>query len=278
MKVLIIGAKGMLGQELAKVFAEADDLLLWDREDIDITQADQVLDKIKEQKPDLVINSAAYNDVDGCETNFEIAKAVNGDGPANVARACQEAGAVFIHYSTDYVFDGSKKEGYKEDDQPNPISKYGESKLLGEKVLDLCDKSYVIRTSRLYGKPATGEGAKKSFVDVMLKLADERDSLDIVDEEYSNPTYVVDLARQTKVLFDGDYDFGLYHGVNEGACTWFDFANEIFRIAGKNVTINRVGSDKFPRPAKRPAYSSLINTKLPELRSWQEALFDYLNS
>ena len=279
MKIIIIGASGMLGQELVKVFENGEqnnELLKWGRAELDISNEEQVLERIVNESPDLVINSAAYNDVDGCETNFEIAKAVNGDGPVNIARACQKVGAIFIHYGTDYVFAGDKKEGYTENDQAVPISKYGQSKLMGEKALQENDKTYVIRTSRLYGHPALSEGAKKSFVDVMLKLAEDRDKLDIVDEEYSNPTYVLDLAQQTKVLLDGDYKYGLYHGVNEGACTWADFARETFRIAGKNVIINKVGSDKFPRPAKRPAYSSLINTKLPKSRKWEEALKDYL--
>ena len=267
----------MLGAQLQKVFA-AHDLVCCDREEIDITSEEQVEQKVLEIKPDLIVNSAAFNDVDRCETDFDIAKAVNSDGPINIAKAAQKVGAVFVHYSSDYVFDGTKKDGYVEIDQPGPISRYGESKLGGEKVFNYCDKAYVIRTSRLFGSPAKSEGAKKSFVDVMLFLSETRDSLDVVDEEFSNPTFVNDLAAQTKVLVDGNYDFGLYHGVNEGACTWFEFAKAIFEILGKNVTINPVSSDKFPRPAKRPEFSSLINTKLPKLRHWREALSAYLNS
>jgi dTDP-4-dehydrorhamnose reductase len=275
MKVLIVGAQGMLGAQLQKVFIDHE-LVCCDRDEIDITKVDQVEQKVLEIKPDLIINSAAYNDVDNCESHFEIAQAVNIDGPINLAKAAQKVGAVFVHYSSDYVFEGTKEEGYSEIDHPNPISKYGESKLGGEKVLEYCDKAYVIRTSRLFGAPAKSEGAKKSFVDVMVSLAEKRDTLDVVDEEFSNPTYVNDLAAQTRVLIDGNYDYGIYHGVNEGACTWFEFAKQIFVISGKNVTINPVSSDKFPRPAKRPAYSSLINTKLPKLRHWREALEEYL--
>ena len=275
MKILIVGAKGMLGQELATVFSDST-LILWDKNDLDITNGEVVEKKIEELRPELIINSAAYNNVDACETNFELAKAVNGDGPINLAKAAEKVEATFIHYSTDYVFEGTKESGYNEDDQPAPISKYGESKLFGERVLDYCKRCYVIRTSRLYGLPAVSDGAKKSFVDVMLKLAEDKDSLEVVDEEFSNPTYVVDLALKTRELFDGKLPHGLYHVVNEGACTWYEFATEIFKLADKGVTIKPVASTVYNRPAKRPKYSSLINNKLPKLRNWREALAAYL--
>ena len=277
MKILIIGAKGMLGQELAKTFV-GNDLVLFDKEDLDITNREQVFKKLEELRSDVVINAAAYNNVDGAEEDFEMALKVNGEGPSNLARAAEFIGARFIQYSSDYVFDGTRKEGYTEDDIPQPISKYGESKLATENIFVHCMNCYLIRTSRLFGKPAISEGAKKSFVDVMLKLGKEKDSLDLVDEEWSNPTYVVDLANQTKVLLEGDYQPGIYHITNEGACTWYDFAQEIFHQAGINVQTAPVGGDKFPRPAERPMYSSLLNKKLPLMRPWQVALRDYLIS
>ncbi len=265
----------MLGQELAKVFAK-DDLLLWDRNEIDIVDAAAVEQKVCSSKPDLIINAAAYNAVDDCETNFEIAKKINAGGPVNLAKAANEVGAVLIHYSTDYVFDGNRVEGYKENDIPAPISKYGESKMFGEKALNEHTKSYLIRTSRLFGKLASSEGAKKSFVDVMLNLAENKKELMVVDEELSCPTYVVDLAQATKALIDSKKDFGIYHLTNHGACSWLDFAKEIFKIAKKDVILIPVGSDHFPRPAKRPKFSCLLNTKFAPLRTWQEALKNYL--
>lgn len=278
MKILIIGSKGMLGQDLAEVFS-VQELILWDKDEIDITDEDLAFKKIKEEKPDVIINSAAYNDVDGCEDSFELAKKVNGYAVGYLAKAAKEIGAVLIHYSTDYVFKGDKKEGYKEDDRPNPQSKYAESKYLGEQELQKnTDKYYLIRTSRLFGKPAIAVGAKKSFVDKMLELSKNHDKLEVVDEEYSNPTYTPDLARQTKYIVENKLLFGIYHAVNEGACTWYEFAKEIFKIKNIDVKLVPVGSDKFPRLAKRPNYSSLINTKLPKLRSWQEALRDYLSN
>ena len=275
MKVLIIGSKGMLGQELAKSFAKFD-LTLWDKEEIDITNAEQVKKMIKDLSPDLVINAAAYNAVDDIEENYEVAKKVNVDGPINLAKTAGEEGAVFVHYSTDYVFDGQKKEGYFEHDLPSPISRYGESKFLGEEVLEHNPAGFVIRSSRLFGLPAKSEGAKKSFIELMLKLADEKDELEIVDEEVSNPTYVVDLAEATKDLTTGNYHPGIYHIANEGGCTWCEFAIEIFSQTKKTVKVKPVPSSRFPRPAKRPAYSSLQNTKFPRMRHWKKALKDFL--
>lgn len=267
----------MLGQELAKTFSQYE-LILWDKEELDITDAEAVKKAIRELKPELIINSAAYNAVDDCETNFELAKKINADGPVNLAKAANSIGAVFVHYSTDYVFDGAKKEGYVEYDLPAPISRYGESKYLGEEVLEHNEATFLIRTSRLFGKQASAPGAKKSFVEAMLKLADEKDELELVDEEQSSPTYAADLAEQTKLLVEGSYLPGIYHATNEGSCTWYEFASEIFRQSGKTAKVHRVNADRFPRPARRPKFSSLKNTKLPRMRLWQEALADFLKA
>jgi len=275
MKILIVGARGMLGQELAKVFA-AHDLHLWDKDELDITNSFLVEEKLVDLHPDIIINSAAYNAVDEAEQRFDLALKINHHGPVNLAKAANKIGATLVHYSSDYVFDGQKKDGYVEHDLPTPISHYGESKYLGEEVREHNPETYLIRTSRLFGKPALSGEAKKSFVEVMLKLADKKNELEIVDEELSNPTYVVDLAVQTKVLVEGNYHPGIYHMTNEGACTWFEFAKEIFQQAGKQISLNPVGGDKFSRPAKRPSFSSLKNTKLPAMRSWQEALTDFV--
>ena len=277
MKVLIIGAKGMLGQELVKVFHDHE-VLAWDREDCDITKKDEVQNKIQQAAPDLVINSAAYNDVDGAERNKDLADRINGYAPGYIAEAADKAGARLVHYSTDYVFRGDRKQGYKEDAMPDPISVYGLSKYLGElETVKFTKKYYLIRLSRLFGKPGIGEDAKKSFVDKMLELAKTRDKLDVINEEVSCPTYAPDLAKRTREIVEGDYDFGIYHGANKGACTWYEFCQNIFKIKEISVKLNPVPGSKFPRLAKRPAYSILLNTKLPEARTWQEALWQYLN-
>jgi len=239
----------MLGQELAKVFAR-DDLILWDREDIDITDNQMVDEKIRLLKPDLIINAAAYNAVDEAEEMSELAFSVNAGGPRNLAMIAKELLIVFVHYSTDYVFEGEKEKGYTEEDIPNPVSEYGRSKLAGElAVQEIGGKYYIIRLSRLFGKPALSVGAKKSFVDVMRKLAEEKDSLDVVDEEFSCPTYALDVANRTKEIVEGDYDYGIYHAANNGACTWYGLAEEIFKVLNKKMVLSRVGSDMFPRPA-----------------------------
>ncbi len=276
MKILIIGAHGMLGQELASTFKD-NELLLWDRRELDIVNREMVRQKLNEVNPDLVINSAAYNAVDEAEKNPLIAYEVNYEGPRNLAQVTKELDTTFIQYGTDYVFDGSNQFGYDENHVTHPISNYGRSKLAGEQaVAAVGGKYYIIRPSRIFGKPAISEGAKKSFVDVMRTLAETKTELTLVHEEVASPTYAPDLAQLTKYIFDNQLPFGLYHGANEGACTWHDFAQEIFRILNKEIKLTPVPGSHFPRPAARPAYSQLLNTKLPKQRSWQSALEEYL--
>lgn len=276
--VLILGGHGMLGQDLEKAFAEFQPLV-WDRAEMDITDPASVEQKLKELKPGTVINAAAYNAVDLCEEEkgFSIAMKVNGDAPGYLAKTCEEIGATFVQYSTDYVFEGVKKEGYTENDEPKPQSNYARSKRAGEvNTLKNSPHAYVVRTCKLFGMPGRSDQSKKSFVDVMLGLAETRDTLDVVDEEFASPTYTPDLAQQTRVMLEGEYAPGVYHVVNTGACTWYEFAQEIFKLVGKPMTLNAVTSDAFPRPAKRPKFSMMLNTKLPQMRSWQEALKAYL--
>ncbi|MDD4995658.1 MAG: dTDP-4-dehydrorhamnose reductase [Patescibacteria group bacterium] len=278
MKVLIIGAKGMLGQELVQIFGDHE-VIAWDREDCDIANKDEIQAKIRGAKPDVIINAAAYNDVDGAEKNKEIADLINGRAPCYLAEAAEALGAIMVHYSTDYVFRGDNKEGYGEDDRPDPQSVYATSKYLGElELAKYCTKFYLIRLSRLFGRAAAGEGAKKSFVDKMLELAQTKSELDLIDEEVSSPTYAPDLAKRTREIIDGKKGFGIYHGANRGSCTWYGFAEAIFKTKGIDIKLNPVPAGKFPRPAARPAFSVLLNTKLPEARTWQEALWEYLAS
>jgi dTDP-4-dehydrorhamnose reductase len=276
--LVIIGAAGMLGQDLAKVFADQEPLL-WDRDQIDITDAELVDQRLAEVRPGLVLNVAAYNQVDEAESDegFAIARRVNADGPAILAAACARQAATLVHYSTDYVFAGDQPAGYREDTPPAPVNRYGESKYSGEAaVLASGAAVYLIRTSRLFGEPGESPGSKKSFVDTMLALAETRDTLDVVDAEVSSPTSTADLATATRQLLEGKFGPGVYHRTNSGACTWYQFACEIFRQAGVAVTVNPVPASAFPRPAKRPDYSVLLNTKLSAMRPWSEALAAYL--
>jgi len=278
-KVIIIGAKGMLGKELVREFKTDCEVLAWDMQEIYITNREMVMKKIKKEDPDVVINSAAYNAVDKAEEDegYEVAYKVNALGPENLAEASKKVGAIFATYTSDYVFDGKKKEGYKEDEKVLPISKYGLSKVEGEKrVQSFGGDYYIIRTSKLFGKEGEGENVKKSFITVMRELAEKMPEIKVVDEEVSCFTYTKDLAEATKFLLLGNYPPGIYHIVNGGPCTWFGCAKMLFEKLNKKVKLIPVSSSEFPRPAQRPGFSVLINTKLPPLRSFEEALTEFL--
>ncbi|RLC39153.1 dTDP-4-dehydrorhamnose reductase [Candidatus Falkowbacteria bacterium] len=284
-KILILGAKGNLGRELARVLGNDYRLILWDREEIDITDKELVADKIKEIKPNFIINAAAYNAVDKCEESedeFDLAKKVNGEAVGYLAEIAIEIDAILVHYSSDYVFSGENKKGYKEDDKPSPVNKYGESKLLGEKELIKRSgqglKWYLVRTSKLFGPEGESGVSKPSFFSIMHKLSEKREVLDVIDEEVSCFTYTTDLASSTKELIESGKDSGIYHIINSGPCTWYEAAKTYFKLAGIKVKVKPVKSDKFPRPAKRPKYSVLLNTKLKPLQSYEEALKEYLES
>ncbi|MFO7807061.1 MAG: dTDP-4-dehydrorhamnose reductase [Candidatus Moraniibacteriota bacterium] len=281
-KVLILGAKGMLGSELMKKFQKNGDYEVagWDVEDLDIGNKKEVFEKIKNQEPQIIINTAAYNSVDKAEESeeeFHKALNVNAEGPKNLAEIAREIDAVFVQYVSDYIFDGEKGE-YSEEDLPNPISNYGKSKAKGEKMAqEVGGKYYLIRTSKIFGKSANHEGAKKSFFEIMLNLAKEKEELKLIDSEKSCFTYAPDLAQATKDLIENGYNFGVYHIVNEGAATWYEGVKELFEIAGvENVKVIPVTPGEFPRSAKRPASSVLLNTKFPKLRHYSEAIQDWL--
>jgi len=304
-KILIIGAKGMLGQELVKTFKKDSDykVIGWDREDIDIAKEKEVSKKIGVIKPAIIINAAAYNAVDKCEEKkeYELAKKINGLAPGYLAKTAKKLKATLVHYSTDYVFNGepeiaepagcshscatcalhgefAPQIGFKEDDKPEPINKYGATKLMGEEEIQKNMKNYyLIRTSKLFGESALSEGAKKSFFDVMLELGrTNKKEVKAVDEETGCFTYAPDLARKTKEIVDSKKPFGIYHVTNGGPCTWYEAAVELYKQAGIKTKVTPVDSSAFPRPAKRPFYSVLINIKLNPMRDYKEALKEYL--
>lgn len=283
-KVLILGAKGMLGQELAgEFFAHNYEVVGWDKEELDITDYIVTATKISDLHPDIIINAVALNAVDKIEedeTLFELAKKINSEAVGNLAGICKEINSVLVYFSSDYIFKGDKQEGYKEDDQTDPVNKYGATKAMAEEqILEIGGKFYIIRLSKLFGKPAASEGAKKSFVDIMIWLATEggKTHLDLVDEEIGCITYAPDLAKLTRSIIEQERPFGIYHGANSGVCSWYEWAKEIFKIKNISIEIAPVSGDKFPRPAKRPMYSELLNTKLPVQRDWKEALNEYLS-
>lgn len=231
--------------------------------------------RISELRPTHIINAAAYTAVDGAEADRDSAFAVNESAVRTIALAAKAVDATLVHYSTDYVFPGSKKEGYSEDKMPGPaVNVYGESKLEGERALEeIAPTYYLVRTAWLYGPNG------KNFVNTMLARGAEADAtFRVVNDQRGCPTYTKDVALFTKVLLDEPERNtpGIYHAVNSGVASWYEFAQEIFRIAGMDVRVEPVATDEFPRPARRPQYSVLKQTKGPPLRAWQEALDDYI--
>lgn len=307
-KILIIGAKGMLGQELALVFKKDAKYIVfaWDQEDLDIANKKEVIKKINALKPKIIINAAAYNAVDKAEekNEFILAKKINGLAPGYLAEISKKIGAIIIHYSSDYVFSGqpklvfkksepegclrccstcllhenfTPKVGFYENAKPRPISKYGESKLLGEKeIRKRTKKYYIIRLSKLFGKKGLAKMAKKSFFEVMLELGKKNKIVKVVNEEISCFTYAPDLAQKTKKIIESQKPFGIYHVVNSDPCTWYEAVLELYQQAKIKTKVIPVSAKEFPRPAKRPYSSILLSNKLNPLRSWRIALKDYL--
>ncbi|MBQ6628994.1 MAG: dTDP-4-dehydrorhamnose reductase [Methanobrevibacter sp.] len=275
MKVLITGSNGMLGHDLEKVLKDKHELILTTSKTLDITDKENTIDFIVKNNPDVVINSAAYTDVDGCETNQDLAYAVNGEGVRNLALACNEVDCPLVHVSTDYVFDGTARDPIEEDGEIGPISIYGKSKLKGEEaILEILDKYFILRTAWLYGING------KNFPKTMLELAKDHSEITVVYDEVGTPTYTPDLAYGISQIIETDF-YGIYHLTNSGQCSWCEFARYIFEIADKDVKVIPVTASEFSRPAPRPSYSVLKNKKWIEngfepLRSYKEAIKEYI--
>lgn len=279
MRTALIGARGQLGCDLLPLLG--DDVVALGHEDLDITDDSAVTAKLDELQPKLVINTAAYNLVDRAEDEPEVAFAVNALGPRNLAMVCARLGATLLHVSTDFIFglEGERETPYSETDAPGPVSAYGLSKLAGEYfVRSLCPRHFVVRTCGLYGKAATR--GKGNFVETMLRLGAERDSLGVVDDQRCTPSWTVDVAAALAALARTDA-YGLYHATNSGSMTWHALAAEIFAQAGIRIALQPITSAEFAAPAQRPPYSVLDCSKLAcvigrELPPWQEALGRYL--
>jgi dTDP-4-dehydrorhamnose reductase len=294
MKVLVTGANGQLGTDLCQVLQYLEVIPLTHK-DIEIGDMDSVKQVFNKYKPDTIINTVAYVRVDDCETEQDKAFLINALGARNVAVAAQELGAKLIYMSTDYVFGGvgetlvvSHKAGgdkprpYTELDTPIPLSIYGKSKLAGENLVrHLCQKHFIIRTSGLFGVAgASGKGG--NFVETMLRLAREQDELRVVNDQVFCPTYTQDLAQKIAQLINTEY-YGIFHITNKGSCSWYEFAMEILKQAGLKTPIVPITSDRYPQKAKRPRFSVLDNYHLrlldmDDMRTWQEALKDYMIS
>lgn len=280
-KIVILGSEGMLGGALMKQFAESYQVIGLDRKDIDVTDPKNVEQKLRELQPVAVVNAAAYNNVDEVEKNedsYATAKKINGEAVGNLAAITKELGIPLVHFSSDYVFAGKDLAGYNETSSTSPINKYAETKLLGETLLQKnTDQFYLVRLSRMFGSPGVSQMAKKSFVDVMLDLvAQGKPEIKVVDEERSCPTYSIDLATFVYDLVNRGRPFGIYHGANSGTCTWYEMAKMVFELKGLKPNLVAIKSDDYPRPAKRPMFSELINTKVKKQRGWEEALSEYL--
>lgn len=273
MRVTIFGATGMLGKALLRQWT-TDEISALGSADGDIRSLDQVSGALNESKPEWIVLSAAYTDVDGCEKNRELAEAVNTQGPANVALAASRIGAKLLFISTDYVFNGKKDAPYEVTDPRDPINVYGKSKAdAEEKILRILPEACIVRTSWLFGPWG------KCFPDTILKFAATRSELDVVDDQHGSPTYTFDLADAIIQLCHRNAK-GIVHCTNSGVCSWFEFASEVVRQAEAKAIVRRTTSEKFVRPAPRPSYSVLSNTSLSQhgirMRPWQATIPDYL--
>ena len=283
-KILVTGAKGQLGSQIIEILKKGyseigkindsyigADINGIDIKDLDITNLNDTARFVNKVQPDIIINPAAYTNVDACEANCDDAFKVNSMGAKNIAIAAENIGAKLIHISTDYVFKGDGKTPYREYDVPGPVSVYGKSKLLGEKYVEkFCSKYFIIRTAWLYGYNG------KNFVKTIIKAGMDKGHLDVVDDQRGNPTNAEDLAHHIlKIALTDEY--GIYHCTGNGECSWYDFACKIIEYSGINCTVSPMKSDKLNRAAKRPSYSSLDNMMLrctvgDEMRDWDIAL------
>jgi dTDP-4-dehydrorhamnose reductase len=270
LKTLVTGAGGQLGLELAEVLpGRGHEVVALDRAGLDVGDPASVERALEEHAPDLVVNAAAYTNVDACETETDLAYRVNALGPRNLAQLCGGRGCELLHVSTNYVFGGGARRPYEPFDLADPISAYGRTKLAGEEyVRQLTNRWYVVRTAGVYGRG-------HNFVRTMLRVAAERDTLKVKDDEYVSPTYALDLAVAIAETIEAG-EYGLYHLTNSGSCSWYEFTREILTLAGIDVELVPIPGSEYPLPAARPANGVLSNPDRPALRHWREALEDYL--
>lgn len=282
-RIIITGANGQLGRALNEVLSKRSEFTIINTDvgeatsycpiTLDIMNPVAVLNLVQSVKPEIIINCAALTAVDLCESEADLAYRINAIGPKNLAVAANEMDAKLIHISTDYVFDGESKTPYKEEEKPSPKSVYGTTKYQGEELVKThCCQYFIIRTAWVYG-------IGKNFVKTMLRLADEKKEIRVVDDQYGCPTSALELARVIVQLMETK-EYGIYHGVCEGETTWYEFAREIFRLTSKDVKVVPIETSEYPTPAKRPSYSVLENTKLKQLgiytKPWKEALEEYI--
>jgi dTDP-4-dehydrorhamnose reductase len=283
MRVTVIGANGQLGNDVVRAFADnGDEVFSLTHAEIELSSSASVSKALQVIRPQLIVNTAAMHHVEKCEAEPEKAFAVNTLGARNLALFAQEAGAILMHVSTDYVFDGSKRNPYVEEDAPRPLNVYGNTKLAGEYfVRCTADKHFVLRTSAIYGKNPCRAKQGLNFVELMLKLARDRGKVRVVDNEFVTPTHTTEIAKQMVALSRSD-SYGLYHTTAEGSCSWYEFAQEIFRFTNTKVQLEVAGPNEFPAKVLRPTYSVLENRALKSkglnvFTPWQDGLHEYLS-
>ena len=279
MRILLIGALGQLGTDFRRILSESETVAV-DKEEVDVRDASAVQELVRSARPELVINCTAFNRVDDAEDDPEAAFAVNTFAVRNIALACRMIDIPLVHFSTDYVFDGPLRRPLTEADLPGPRSAYGVSKLAGEHMVQaLWPKHYIVRTCGLYGYAGSREKGT-NFVETMLRLGASTKPLKVVHDQHCTPTSTVDLAEAvTRLIGSGVY--GLYHLTDDGECTWYEFAQAIFDLAGLHPQVEPVTSDQFPVKAKRPDYSVLDNAAFrtagfTDMRHWRDALEEYV--
>lgn len=277
MKVLVTGTKGQLGYDVVNELEKrGHTAVAVDIEEMDITDAVSVERVIAEAEVEAVIHCAAYTAVDAAEDNVEICRRVNAEGTENIAKVCKKLDLKMIYISTDYVFDGEGERPWEPDDERHPLNVYGQTKYEGELAVEkYLEKYFIVRIAWVFGVNG------KNFIKTMLKLSETHEELNVVDDQVGSPTYTYDLAVLLVDMVESD-KYGRYHATNEGLCTWYEFAKEIFRQAGVEVKVNPVTSDMFPAKAKRPKNSRMSKEKLDangfhRLPTWQDALQRYLS-
>jgi dTDP-4-dehydrorhamnose reductase len=282
MRVVVLGASGQLGRDLTSAFSsDGNTVVALSHEEIEITSPDSVERVLAATRPELLVNSAAFANVDKCEADPVQAFAVNAIGTRNVAQAAESVQAKLIYISTDYVFNGNKRAPYVEDDVPAPVNIYGNTKLSGEHfVRSIHSRHFVVRVSGLYGVNPCRSKAGLNFVEMMLKLSREREEIRVVDDEFVSPTPTADIASQL-VILGKTSDYGVYHATAEGSCSWYEFARAIFELAGVKIRLERARAGEFPAKVPRPKYSVLENQALKRkslnvFRPWEESLQTYL--
>lgn len=275
-KVLLTGANGMLGTTLSELLEQNGfSVIKTDVNEMDITNEENIIDVLDKTNPDVLINCAAFTNVDAAETQKELAYSINALAVKHLAKYTNEHNIMFLHISTDYVFGDNKEEGYTEEDEPgeNQLNYYGKTKREGEKLaIEYNPNSYIIRTSWTFGPNG------KNFINTMLNLSTTKDELTIVDDEVGVPTYTKDLSMQLIYIIKNKLKPGYYHGVNEGSCSRYEEAKRIFELAKKDIKLHKTTLEEYGRAVKTANYSVLLNTKLPKLQNWDKAIEEYINS